>query len=366
MTFSSPVRRHNRRIRALAAIAVILLLAGTAAAGGKSAKSKPEPEVPPLLLAHGRSLSYERSFSSEREVKLKSGFWSRVLGIVAGPPEFRQMVRPYGVATDSRGRIIVTDPGLPGVHIFDFAQQKYKFISREEGKDAFQSPQCVAVDAQDNIYFTDSEAGKIFVYDAKGKLRRVIGSLKGGEGFFKRPTGIAVDSAAERIYVSDTLRHKIFVLDLQGTVLNSIGKRGVDLGEFNFPTEIRLQGEELLVVDAMNFRVQVLSRSGQFLYGVGKIGESSGTMYRPKGIGSDSEGNLYVVDGIFDTVQAFDRQGRLLFYFGQSGDGPTQFQLPAGLFIDHNDRIYVVDSFNRRVQVFRYARGQGQASGGTP
>jgi len=89
-------------------------------------------------------------------------------------------------------------------------------------------------------------------------------------------------------------------------------------------------------------------------------------MYRPKGIGSDSEGNLYVVDGIFDTVQAFDRQGRLLFYFGQSGDGPTQFQLPAGLFIDRNDRIYVVDSFNRRVQVFRYARGQGQASGGTP
>jgi len=51
--------------------------------------------------------------------------------------------------------------------------------------------------------------------------------LKGGEGYFKRPTGIAaVDSAAQRIYVTDTLRDKIFVLDMQGHVLQSIGKHG--------------------------------------------------------------------------------------------------------------------------------------------
>jgi len=67
---------------------------------------------------------------------------------------------------------------------------------------------CVALDAQDNIYVTDSESGKIFVFDADGKYRHALGSLKGGEGYFKRPTGIAVDSAAQRIYVTDTLRDK--------------------------------------------------------------------------------------------------------------------------------------------------------------
>ena len=46
----------------------------------------------------------------------------------------------------------------------------------EEGKDALQSPQCVAVDAQDNIYVTDSETGKILVWDANLKYRRAIGS----------------------------------------------------------------------------------------------------------------------------------------------------------------------------------------------
>ncbi len=54
----------------------------------------------------------------------------------------------------------------------------------------------------------------------------MIGSLKGGEGYFKRPTGIAVDSAAQRIYVTDTLRDKIFVLDMQGNILQTIGKKG--------------------------------------------------------------------------------------------------------------------------------------------
>ena len=178
---------------------------------------------------------YERSFSSEREVKLKKGFWTRVIDFVAGAPDYHFLVRPYSVVTDSRGRIIVSDPDAKGVHIFDFARQKYKFISRYDGKDAFMAPQCVTVDAQDNIYITDSEAGKISVYDANGKFRRVIGSLKGGEGYYKRPTGIAVDSEQGRIFVSDTLRHKIFVLDLAGNVLQTIGKRGVETGEFNSP-----------------------------------------------------------------------------------------------------------------------------------
>ena len=181
---------------------------------------------------------------------------------------------------DSRGRVIVTDPGAQGVHIFDITQQKYKFIERrDKRKDPMLAPQCIAVDDKDNIYVTDSESGKIFVFNADGKYQRSLGSLKGGEGFFKRPTGIAVDSQEQRIYVTDTLRNKIFVLDINGEVVNTIGKNGSQHGEFNFPTELRIDGKELVVVDAMNFRVQVFDRSGQFLYGVGAIGDGTGAMF---------------------------------------------------------------------------------------
>lgn len=351
----------SRRIAATVAgrlltscLAGVILLTSARAANDK----KREPvkfEVPDLLMDGGRKLSYERSFSSEHDVKPKRGFWTRVVDVVIGAPDYRSMLRPYSIVTDSKGRIIVTDPGAHGVHIFDFAKEKYKFLSRKDtDKNPLLSPQCVTVDAEDKIYVTDSEAGKIFVFDPNGKFERTIGSLKYGEGYFKRPTGIAVDSAAQRIYVTDTLRNQIFLMDMQGSVLKRIGKAGTGNGEFNYPTELRLFGDNIAVVDAMNFRVQVLDKNGEFLYAIGKLGDNVGAMFRPKGVSFDSEGHLYIVDGMWSAVQAFNRDGQLLYYFGSPGTAPGTFQLPTGLSIDDQDRIYVVDSFNRRIQVYRY------------
>jgi len=348
-------RTVKLRGKLITAYIVAVLVASPAFATKDKKKEPLTMQVPDVLMDGGRKLSFERMFSSEHEVKPKRGFWTRVVDVVIGTPQFHEMIRPYSVTTDSKGRIIVTDPGLHGVHVFDFAKEKYKFLSRlDTDRDALVSPQCVAVDAQDNIYVTDSESGKIFVFEANGKFQRTIGSLKYGEGYFKRPTGIAVDSAAQRIYVTDTLRNQIFLMDMQGSVLKRIGNPGAGNGEFNFPTELRLYGDNLAVVDAMNFRVQVLDKNGEFQYAVGKIGDQVGAMFRPKGVGFDSEGHLYVVDGMWSAVQVFNREGQLLYYFGQLGNSPGAFQLPTGLRIDRQDRIYVVDSFNRRVQVFHY------------
>jgi sugar lactone lactonase YvrE len=104
----------------------------------------------------------------------------------------------------------------------------------------------------------------------------------------------------------------------------------------------------------MNFRVQVFDRSGTFQYAIGTIGDSLGSIFRPKGVGVDSEGDLDLVEGLWAKVQVFNPQGQLLYYFGSQGTHAGEFQLPEGLYIDHEDRVFVVDSFNRRVQVFHY------------
>ena len=80
----------------------------------------------------------------------------------------------------------------------------------------------------------------------------------------------------------------------------------------------------------MNFRVQVFDRSGNFQYSIGKIGDSTGAMFRPKAVSVDSEGDLYVVDALWGVVQVFNRQGELLYYFGSQGTHAGEFQLPAG------------------------------------
>jgi DNA-binding beta-propeller fold protein YncE len=320
-------------------------------------------DVPPTArgLAGGRRIDYLRSISSERDVNPRRSFLNKVVDVIAGAPKFRQMARPYGVTTDSRGRIIVSDPGAQIVHIFDFAGKKYHHL--EGGRHQhFESPIGVATDGEDRIYVTDSVLGKIFVFDRDNRFRGFFGE-KGGEGIFKRPTGIVVDSVQGRIYLSDTLHHRIFTLDLDGNVLGNFGERGTGPGQFNFPTDLALRGDELLVLDAMNFRVQVFDRGGKFRRTFGHMGNRTGTFSRPKGLGTDSEGDIYTAESLLETVQIFDGEGRFLYYFGNSGTGPGEFQIPAGLWIDKQDRVYVVDSLNRRLQVFRFAGGRRAMAG---
>jgi len=156
------------------------------------------------------------------------------------------------------------------------------------------------------------------------------------------------------------------VLDQNGQTLRTLGQRGSENGQFNFPTEVIVKSGTLAVVDAMNFRVQTFDRKGVFQDAIGDPGDSSGALFRPKGIALDSEGHIYLVDGFRNAVQVFDRQGQLLYEFGGRGTKLGQFQLPAGLFIDHNDRVYVVDSYNRRVQVFQYHGLKTTAQGSKP
>lgn len=356
---------RSLRTAAWALFIVVLLLQPSLFAARKKPQAVPLP--PELLLDGGRKLTFERVLSTARDIRGKSGFWKKLVDVVAGEPEYKEMVRPYGVAVDSRGRVIVTDPGAAGIHIFDAAEHKYKFLERrEKSKDAMLEPQCIALDAKDNIYVTDSRAGKIFVFEPSGKYKGVFGSLKGGEGYFKRPTGIAIDRETEQIYVTDTLRDKVFILDANGQVLNNFGKHGAENGQFNLPTELLIRNGILAVVDAMNFRVQTFDRKGAFQTAFGNIGDGDDALFRPKGIGLDSEKHIYLVEGLSGSVKVFDREGQLLYFFGGRGRGLGQFQLPAGIFIDPSDRVYVVDSYNRRVQIFQYHAIGTTAQRGAP
>jgi DNA-binding beta-propeller fold protein YncE len=117
-----------------------------------------------------------------------------------------------------------------------------------------------------------------------------------------------------------------------------------------------------VVVDAMNFRLQLFDRGGEFQRMIGSTGDPAGGIYRPNGVAIDSEDHIYIVESEWGLVEVFDREGQLLYRFG-NGTGFGQFLLPAGLFIDHNDRVYLVDSYNSRVQVFQYHAQKQVAQG---
>lgn len=302
-------------------------------------------------------ISFIRSIERPEDAGARQGFFSRLADIILGADD-EDIIKPYGLATDSTGRLLVADTAFKRVHIYDMYKGEYTSVD-SAGKALLEAPIGVALDSEDNIYVTDSGSAKVYAYSRDaGFLFPIAG--------FKRPTGIAIDKAEKRLYVVDTAEHLIKTFDLKGNHLGVIGRRGEGAGEFNYPVDIFIDRDgNVYVNDAMNFRVQIFDRTGKFRYAFGRHGDGTGDIGRPKGLAVDSEGNIYVADAVFDTVQIFDRDGRFLLNFGKLGREQGRFWLPTGLHIDSNDRVYVSDSYNKRVQIFEYLSSKKAEPSGT-
>lgn len=338
--------------------ALILLILVTAIISGCSSRGQiigdknvgesriywPQPPDEPRI-------AYLATIERPRDIGAKRGFLYTLGAIIFGPSRER-IIRPYGLAVDSTGRLVVADTALKGIHIFDGEKGRYKFVNKA-GRFSLESIIGVAVDGNDNIYVTDSVSGRVYIFNKKG---RFTGKIDG----FVRPTGIAINKESETLYVVDTNTHSVSILDLEGKLKGTFGGNGFKKGEFNYPVTVALdRGGDLYITDSMNFRVQIFDKDGNFLTTFGSHGDGTGDMARPKGIAIDSDGNIYVADAVFDTIQVFRRDGEFLINFGTVGTGTGNFWLPSGLHMDPFNRLYVADSYNRRVQIFEYLGDEG-------
>jgi DNA-binding beta-propeller fold protein YncE len=109
--------------------------------------------------------------------------------------------QPLGLGFDRAGHLYVTDVSGPfnSVHEFDVDGTLVRTIG-EAGM--FDFPNGVAVDDAGNIYVTDSNNGRLVVFDPTGRERGIVrrGSAAGDLGL---PRGTAIDDSG-RVYVVDT------------------------------------------------------------------------------------------------------------------------------------------------------------------
>lgn len=280
--------------------------------------------------------------------------FSRLWGFIAGRSRRPQLLRPAGVATDSTGRLFISDTEQQMVHVFDVGRRRYSYLEAAP----FASPVGLAVGPDDTIYVADSGRRCIFAYNGRGRLQTTLGVV-GGEAIFIRPAGVAIGPDG-LVYVVDVAAATITALTPEGRVVRTFGRRGTLPGEFNYPTHLTFGRDGLLyVVDALNARIQVLRPDGTFVKTFGRRGNGTGDFDKPKGIALDPDGHVYVAESLHDVFQVFDGDGRLLLAVGSSGNGPGQFALPNGLHVDRAGRVYVADALNGRVQVFEYIRRAG-------
>jgi DNA-binding beta-propeller fold protein YncE len=263
------------------------------------------------------------------------------------------LTRPHGVFVDDNEILYVTDVGRAVVVDLKTSES---FIITRMGDLPLSAPIGIAASPDGRIFMADADLALVGIYAPGGrKFLRLL------EGWFARPTGLALSAATGRLYVSDSWAHTVYVYDFGGKRLGSIGRRGEGPGEFNYPTHVAVDRQGFLyVADTLNFRVQIFSPDGEFRSSFGRAGDSYMEFDKIKGIAVDSEGHIYVTDAVQDMVKIFDREGRILLFFGRKGLFYGQFYLPAGIHVDSRDRVFVADSLNRRVQAFQFLGGDGE------
>ena len=164
---------------------------------------------------------------------------------------------PTDVAV-SGGRVYVTDSD--GVSIFSVDGTAEGRIEKANGK-RFARPNGVAVRPNGNLVISDTNNGRIVALEGTGTLEWTVGPTLDDRRIFGLPRGLAIAQDGSAL-IADAFLFGIVRLTEQGERLNGFGGRGAQLGLFEFPNDVDVRGELVVVADKENNRVQLIQWPG--------------------------------------------------------------------------------------------------------
>ena len=307
--------------------------------------------------------------------------------------QFSGEKRPWGgsngVAIDKDGKSVwATDrcsagiaPGCLGtnanpVHLFDVNGQEI----RSFGGGMFVWPHGIHVDKEGNVWVTDArlptaqeranhpdaatKGSAVVKFSPDGKVLMVLGKpgVKGNPpDALTEPNDVITDPDNGDIYIAEShtnvedpqLVARISIFDKSGRFLRSIGRTGTGPGEFRTPHAIRFDSRgRLVVADRHNHRVQILTKSGEFI-----------TEYREfsrvSGLAIDEDDNLYAADsessaerhpGWLKGVRIGNlRDGKVTIFIPPHKTNAPEGGMGEGIALDSAGNIYTAEATVRGI-----------------
>src|SRR5262245_26882262 len=316
-----------------------------------------------------------------------------------GPATNARFSNPNGVAVDAGGNLYIADLFNDRIRKVDTNGMITTFAGRFGGTfggDGGPATEAglfdvsgVAVDEKGNVYIADMDNYRVRKVDTTGKISTVAGN--GAFGFtgdnvastqtaLASPTAVAVDTAGN-LFIADLFNYRIRKVSPEG-IITTVAGNGVEgySGDGGLATQAMIDNPEgvavdragnLYIADSVNSVVRRVATSGVIstFAGTGQDGSTGdggqarqARLSSPRGVTTDSTGNVYISDAGNDRIRRVDRNGIITTIAGNgqtgyNGDGiiSTQAQLfePVGLAPDPNGVIYFADSFNDRIRVLK-------------
>ena len=171
----------------------------------------------------------------------------------------RNLERPLGICCGLDGSSIVCDSGARSIKKFS---TKGIYQGEFKSPDIHPSGRRVApyfISKHRDKYFVTFDNHTVQVFDDGGLFLYKIGDKGHGEGRFKDPRGVAVDSH-DRLFVCDAGNHRMQVFAVDGRV-HLFGSYGAELGQFDKPQDVIVTKDGIAVVtDFNNARIQLFGR----------------------------------------------------------------------------------------------------------
>ncbi len=223
--------------------------------------------------------------------------------------------RPIGVAIDPAGRIYLGSEGWQRVDVYNPDLSFSHSLRTGQGETAkITRPNSIAIGAAGWIYVVDSINDTVKVFDPTGTLAFSFGSTGNTDGFFNKPTAVAINDAVGEVYVTD-----LQVTQKNGGLINGA-------------------------------RIQVFDKSGAFKRSFGQYGINVGQIATPVDIAVDKAGTLYVVDSFQRVVHILDPAAGAPL--GGIYDLNKPFETPQGVAIGKNNLVYITSYAGKSLEVY--------------
>jgi sugar lactone lactonase YvrE len=161
---------------------------------------------------------------------------------------------------------------------------------------------------------------------------------------FEFPHGLYVD-ADGNVWTTDTKTNQVLKFSSDGKLLMAIGKKevaGSPPGLLSEPTGVVTNRRgDIFVIEGhsenVGNRVDRYTKDGRFISSFGEYGSGPGMLNAPHVIAIDSRGRLFVGDRSNNRIEIFTQDGKFVAEW-------KQFGRPSGMFISRDDTLYVSDS----------------------